>query len=200
MKKIYLICSIAVVIGIAVGISFFLIRDASAQIPSEISLVDQNGQNYNFGKDQTKLKLVEFVYTHCPSVCPTTTQKMSLLQKDLQKKGVFGKDIEFITITIDPYRDTPEVLKSYMNGFHLKNDGNWIFLSGNKADSKETQKKIREVADALQFQYKDPGNGYFIHSAFTFLLDENNKFIKKFPMGKEFNKKQVYNTIMSELN
>ncbi len=200
MKKIYLICSIAVVIGIAVGISFFLIRDASAKIPSEISLVDQNGQNYNFGKDQTKLKLVEFVYTHCPSVCPTTTQKMSLLQKDLQKKGVFGKDIEFITITIDPYRDTPEVLKSYMNGFHLKNDGNWIFLSGNKADSKETQKKIREVADALQFQYKDPGNGYFIHSAFTFLLDENNKFIKKFPMGKEFNKKQVYNTIMSELN
>jgi protein SCO1/2 len=200
MKKIYLICSIAVVIGIAVGISFFLIRDASAKIPSEISLVDQNGQNYNFGKDQTKLKLVEFVYTHCPSVCPTTTQKMSLLQKDLQKKGVFGKDIEFITITIDPYRDTPEVLKSYMNGFHLKNDGNWIFLSGNKADSKETQKKIREVANALQFQYKDTGNGYFIHSAFTFLLDENNKFIKKFPMGKEFNKKQVYDTIMSELN
>jgi protein SCO1 len=200
MKKIYLICSIAVVIGIAVGVSFFLIRDASAKIPSEISLVDQNGQNYNFGKDQTKLKLVEFVYTHCPSVCPTTTQKMSLLQKDLQKKGVFGKDIEFITITIDPYRDTPEVLKSYMNGFHLKNDGNWIFLSGNKADNKETQKKIREVANALQFQYKDPGNGYFIHSAFTFLLDENNKFIKKFPMGKEFNKKQVYDTIMSELN
>lgn len=200
MKKIYLICSIAVVIGIAVGISFFLIRDASAKIPSEISLVDQNGQNYNFGKDQTKLKLVEFVYTHCPDVCPTTTQKMSLLQKDLQKKGVFGKDIEFITITIDPYRDTPEVLKNYMNGFHLKNDGNWIFLSGNKADSKETQKKVREVANALQFQYMDPGNGYFIHSAFTFLLDENNKFIKKFPMGKEFNKKQVYDTIMSELN
>ena|SRR5213080_1352461 len=200
MKKIYLICSIAVVIGIAVGVSFFLIRDASAKIPSEISLVDQNGQNYNFGKDQTKLKLVEFVYTHCPSVCPTTTQKMSLLQKDLQKKGVFGKDIEFITITIDPYRDTPEVLKGYMNGFHLKNDGNWIFLSGNKADNKETQKKIRKVANALQFQYKDPGNGYFIHSAFTFLLDENNKFIKKFPMGKEFNKKQVYDTIMSELN
>ncbi|MCQ6277732.1 SCO family protein [Bacillus sp. EB600] len=200
MKKIYLICSIAVVIGIAAGISFFLIRDASAKIPSEISLVDQNGQNYNFGKDQTKLKLVEFVYTHCPSVCPTTTQKMSLLQKDLQKKGVFGKDIEFITITIDPYRDTPEVLKSYMNEFHLKNDGNWIFLSGNKADNKETQKKIREVADALQFQYKDPGNGYFIHSSFTFLLDENNKFIKKFPMGKEFNKKQVYDTIMTDLN
>jgi protein SCO1/2 len=187
-------------VGILAGIFYFLIRDANGKIPSTISLVDQDLHPYNFGKDDKKLKLVEFIYTHCPSVCPTTTQKMNLLLKDLEKSGAFGKDIEFITITIDPYRDTPEVLKNYMNGFHIKDDGNWIFLSGNKNDGKEIQNKIRTVANALQFRYKDPGNGFFIHSTFTYLLDENNKFIKKFPMGSDFNKKQVYDTIMSKLN
>lgn len=199
MKKIYLICGLAVLLVMAAGISYFLIRDASATIPAKVTLVDQNGDNYNFGKDHTKLKLVEFVYTHCPNICPTTTQKMSKLEKDLRQSGVYGKDIEFITITIDPYRDTPDVLMKYMAGFSIKNDGHWIFLSGNKEDTKETQKKIREVADALQFQYKDPGNGFFIHSTFTYLLDENNKFIKKFPMGKGFNKQKVYETIMNKL-
>src|SRR5689334_17056416 len=103
MKKIYLLSSLAVFLLIAAGISFFLIRDANAKIPDNIALIDQNHDTYQFGKDQTKLKLVEFVYTHCPDICPTTTKKMADLKNDLQKAGVFGKDIKFLTITIDPY-------------------------------------------------------------------------------------------------
>ncbi|MGG1674583.1 SCO family protein [Neobacillus sp. NRS-1170] len=199
MKKIYLICSLAVFLGITAGISFFLIRDANAKIPANVTLINQNKENYNFGKDQTKLKLVEFIYTHCPDICPTTTQKMVGLKNDLVKSGVFGKDIEFITITIDPYRDTPEILKGYMKGFEINNDDSWQFLTGDKQKIKEEQQKIKQVTGALQFQYKDPGNGQFIHSTFTYLVDENNTFIEKFPMGKEFNKKEVYEKIMDEI-
>lgn len=199
MKKIYLISGLLIFLGIAAGISFFLIRDANATIPAKITLTNQNGEDYNFGKDRTKLKLVEFIYTHCPDICPTTTQKMTLLEKDLQKKGVYGKDIEFITITIDPYRDTPTVLKKYMNGFGIKNDGNWVFLSADPKNLKKDQQKIRTVADAFQFQYTDPGNGQFIHSTFTYLVDENNHFVKKFPMGQDFNKQKVYDTIMKNI-
>lgn len=200
MKKIYWISGLTILLGIAAGISFFLIRDASATIPAKITLTNQNNEPYTFGNDQTELKLVEFIYTHCPEVCPTTTQKMTQLEKDLRKKGVFGKKIKFVTITMDPYRDTPEVLSQYMHGFHIKNDGSWIFLSADKNNLKEDQKKIREVADAFQFQYKDPGDGQFIHSTFIYLVDKNNKFVKKFPMGQEFNKQDVYNTIMKKLN
>jgi protein SCO1/2 len=165
-----------------------------------ITLTNQNGKPYEFGKDETKLKLVEFVYTHCPNICPTTTLKMADLKKDLVRAGVFGKKIEYVTITIDPYRDTPEILKGYMKGFEIKNDGNWVFLTGDQDNMKRDQKRIKEVANALQFQFKDPGNGQFVHSTFTYLVDGNNKFIAKFPMGKDFNKKDVYDKIMDKLN
>ncbi|MGF6948837.1 protein SCO1/2 [Neobacillus sp. B4I6] len=200
MKKIYLICSLTVFIGIAAGISFFLIRDANAKIPAEVTLIDQNGDSYNFGMDHTKLKLVEFIYTHCPDICPTTTEKMIDLKKDFEKIGVFGKDIEFLTITIDPYRDTPEILTSYMQGFEIENNKQWLFLTGDKQNIKRDRQEMKKVADAMQFQFKDPGNGQFIHSTFTFLVDENNKFIDKFPMGKDFNKKEVYDTVMDKLD
>ncbi|WP_026563749.1 SCO family protein [Bacillus sp. UNC41MFS5] len=199
MKKIYLICSLAVFIGIAAGISFFLVRDANAKIPAEVTLIDQNGDSYNFGKDKTKLKLVEFIYTHCPDICPTTTQKMIDLKKDFEKVGVFGKDIEFLTITIDPYRDTPEILTDYMQGFEIENNKDWLFLTGDKQNIKKDRAEIKKVTDAMQFQFKDPGNGQFVHSTFTFLVDENNKFIDKFPMGEDFDKQEVYDQVMDEL-
>ncbi|MFF2450103.1 SCO family protein [Neobacillus sp. NPDC058068] len=199
MKKIYLICCLAVFCGIAGGISFFLIRDANAAIPANVSLINQNGESYNFGKDKTKVKLIEFIYTHCPDICPTTTQKMVDLKKDLVKSGVFGKDIEFITITIDPYRDTPEILQVYMKGFGINNDNHWMFLTGEKKNIKRDQNNINQVTDALQFQYKDPGNGQFVHSTFIYLVDQNNKFTAKFPMGKGFNKQEVYDKIMKRI-
>jgi protein SCO1 len=198
MKKIYLICSLAVFLLIAAGISYFLIRDASAKVPANITLINQNGESYNFGEDK-KIKLVEFIYTHCPDICPTTTQKMVELKEDLEKRNVFGKEIEFVTITIDPYRDTPELLQKYMNAFEIQNSDNWIFLTGDQENIKADQKKIREVAKSLQFQYKDPGNGQFVHTSFTYLLDENNKYISKFPMGEDFDKQEVYEEIMNEL-
>ena len=199
MKKIYLICSLAVFIGITAGISFFLIRDASAKVPANITLMDQNGEDYNFDKNP-KLKLVEFIYTNCPDICPTTTQKMVQLKGDLEKSNVFGKEIDFVTITIDPYRDTPEVLQKYMNAFEIQNNDNWIFLTGDQETIKADQKKIRELGESLQFQYKDPGNGQFVHTSFTYLLDGNNKFIAKFPMGEDFDKREVYEEIMDEIN
>ncbi|WP_066061611.1 SCO family protein [Neobacillus soli] len=199
MKRIYLICSLAVFLGIAAGISYFLVRDANAKIPADVSLINQNGDTYNFGKDQTKLKLIEFIYTHCPDICPTTTQKMVDLKKDLVKRGVFGKEIEFVTITIDPYRDTPEILQGYMQGSGIKNDNHWVFLTGAKQNIKNDQRKIKQVADAMQFQFKDPGNGQFVHSTFTYLVDQNNKFIAKFPMGKDFDKQEVYAKIMDKI-
>ncbi|CAM3736791.1 SCO family protein [Mesobacillus zeae] len=199
MKKVYIISAIIVFIGISAGISFFLARDAQAKIPDKIELVNQDGEYFKFGDAKKKLKLVEFIYTHCPDICPTTTQKMNLLRKDLEKEGVFGKDIQFITITIDPYRDQPDVLKKYMHDFEVKNDGNWQFLTGRPQQIKEDQKKIKEVADTFKFQYRDPGNGFYVHSSFTYLIDENNQFMKKFPMGEEFDKNEVFEEVMDEL-
>jgi len=199
LKRIYMICSLAVFLGIAGGISFFLIRDANAAIPASTTFITQSEDTYNFGKDKTKLKLIEFIYTHCPDICPTTTQKMVDLKKNLLQKGIYGKGIEFVTITIDPYRDTPKILQEYKQGFGIQDDNNWLFLTGKKQQINDNQKQLRKITNALQFQYKDPGNGQFIHSTFTYLVDEDNKFIAKFPMGKEFNKQEVYDKIVEKI-
>jgi protein SCO1 len=200
MKKVFIISFTLVFLGILSGISFLLIRDANAQIPEETILIDQNGEEYRFGDDDKKVKLIEFIYTFCPDICPTTTQKMNLLKKDLQNEGVYGKEVEFITITIDPYRDTTDELRKYMEKFDIENDGNWTFLTGDPKNIKDAHTKIRSVADSLKFQYRDPGDGYLVHTSLTFLVDENNQFIKKFPMGEDFNKDEVYETIMENLD
>jgi protein SCO1 len=200
MKKVIIICSLLVLFGIIGGISFFLIRDANAQIPENVTLMNQNGEVYRFGDHDKKVKLVEFIYTFCPDICPTTTQKMNILKKNLQAEGVFGNKVEFITITIDPYRDTKEVLLDYMEKFEIENDGNWTFLTGEPNNLKDAHINIRSAADTLKFQYRDPGDGFLVHTSLTFLVDEDNKFIKKFPMGEDFNEQEVFDTIMKNID
>jgi protein SCO1/2 len=194
-----MICSIIVVLGIIAGISFFIIRDMTSKIPDNISLVTMHNEKYEFSKSDKKLKLVEFMYTHCPDICPTTTQRMNLLKNDLVAEGVFGKNVEFLSVSIDPYRDTPERMAKYMKTFDIEDDGNWTLLTGDQDNMKQDQKEIRELAETFQFQYRDPGDGFYVHSTFVFLLDENNKFIKKFPMGENFDKDEVFKKIMKEI-
>lgn len=199
MKRIYILSAIIVIIGITAGISFFVIRDISAKVPDNISLVTMHSEEYTFVESEKKLKLVEFMYTHCPDICPTTTLKMDMLKKDLEKAGVYGKNIQFLTITIDPYRDTPDQMMAYMDTFGIEDDGNWLLLTGDQNNIKKDQQEIQELANTFQFQYRDPGDGFYVHSTFVFLIDENNKYIKKFPMGEDFNKKEIFNKIMDEI-
>lgn len=158
-----------------------------------------NNESFDFSKTEKKIKLVEFMYTHCPDICPTTTLKMNQLKKDLEEEGVFGDKIQFLTVSIDSYRDTPEVMKSHMSHFEIKDDGNWIFLTSDPNNIKEDQKDIERLANTFQFQYRDPGDGFYVHSTFVFLVDENNRFIKKFPMGEDFKREDVFNKIMKEI-
>jgi protein SCO1 len=199
MKKIYIICGIILFLGVSAGISFFIIRDMTSKIPENTTLVTMNDEVYDFSKAPKKLKLIEFMYINCPDICPTTTQKMRLLKHDLEKANVFGDKVQFISVTIDPYRDTPEALRKYMKTFEVEDDGNWIFLTGDQKNIKEDLVEIRELGETFQFQFRDPGDGFYIHTSLVYLLDENNKFIKKFPMGDNFDKDDVFKKIMSEI-
>lgn len=200
MKKIYIICSAIVALGIAIGIGYFIVRDMTSTIPEGIDLVTANNEVYKFSESDKKLKVVEFMYTNCPDICPTTTLKMNMLKSDLEKEGVFGDKVQFLTITIDPYRDTPDKLKEYMANFDVEDDEDWIFLTGDQENIKEDIKEIEELAGTFQFQFRDPGDGFYVHSTFVFLLDENNRYIKRYPMGEEFNREEMFEKIMKKVN
>src|SRR5690625_6453122 len=73
---------------------------------------------YSFDDMPEKVRLIEFMYTNCPDVCPVTTAEMSKLRQQFMKEGVFGDKVEFLTITIDPEHDTDEILQDYRSEEH----------------------------------------------------------------------------------
>ena len=76
-------------------------------------LVDSAGKPFDLASLKGKVVLVSFVYTTCNGVCPLTTQALARVQKTLEEAKLWGKSVEFVSITLDPKRDTPEVLSDY---------------------------------------------------------------------------------------
>jgi protein SCO1 len=114
-----------------------------------VELTDQNGDKHHFYDDLLKGKIVviEQFYTHCIDICPLETARLAQVQKMLGDR--VGKDIFFYSISIDPKRDTPEVMKAYAETYHA--GPGWLFLTGKKEDIDLINKK-------LGFQDPQPGD------------------------------------------
>src|SRR6185437_3489867 len=114
-----------------------------------VPLVTQNGKTVHFYDDLLKGKIVaiDLIYTHCVDSCPLETARLAQAQKMLGDR--VGKDIFFYSITIDPKRDTPKVLKEYAEKYHV--GPGWLFLTGKPADIDLISKKLG--------LYSDPDSG-----------------------------------------
>ncbi|MFD3447286.1 SCO family protein [Microbacteriaceae bacterium 4G12] len=190
MRKWYITFVVVLVIATLGGIFYFTeYRKMSMTLPKGIVMEDISGKQVSFDALPKKIKLVEFMYTKCPDICPVTTYKMKHLRDELEKQHKFGTKIEFITITIDPVNDTKEVLTKYAETFQMKQTNGWLLVRGNEEDTKK-------LADSFKFLYRDPGSGLFIHTSNTYLLDENNRLIEVFGMGERgFDSKKVLKKI-----
>lgn len=194
MKKLYIIFAVLLVFGISSGIFYLqVIRPGNAELPQDIVMETAFGEQFAFADLPKKARLIEFMYTNCPDVCPVTTMEMSKVRHALEEEGVFGDKVEFITITIDPDHDTTDVLKEYASRFEVSSDDEgWLFLRGSGEDTKK-------LADALGFLYRDPGTGDIIHSTYTYFLDENNNLLEQFTMGRGFNSEKVLKRILNTI-
>lgn len=105
-----------------------------------VELTTQDGQTVHFYDDLIKNKIVviDLIYTHCVDACPLETARLAQVQQMLGER--VGKDVFFYSITIDPKRDTPEVLKEYAEKYHA--GSGWLFLTGKKEDIDLLSKKI----------------------------------------------------------
>jgi protein SCO1/2 len=115
-----------------------------------VPLVTQDGKTVHFYDDLLKGKIIvlDMIYTHCVDACPLETARLVQVQKMLGDK--VGKDIFFYSITIDPKRDTPKVLKQYAENYHV--GPGWTFLTGKKDDIDTIAKKLGLYSDP------DPNN------------------------------------------
>jgi len=191
MKKIYIGFASLLVIGIAAGVFYLkVIQPGSLKLPDDVVMETAFENEYDFNDLPKKARLVEFMYTDCPDVCPITTLEMSKLKHSLENEGIFGEEVEFITITIDPKNDDQEVLQDYASRFEVTSDDDgWLFLNGTDEDTKK-------VADSLDFLYRDPGTGDIIHSTYVYFMDEDNNLLEKFTMGEGFDRDKAFNRIM----
>ena len=94
--------------------SFVSVDITGADYARDFSLVDHNGQTRSIKDFAGKVVVVFFGYTQCPDVCPTSMSELAEIRKLL---GADGERLQGIFITVDPDRDTPEVLKAYMGNF-----------------------------------------------------------------------------------
>ena len=105
-----------------------------------VELTTQEGKVVRFYDDLLKGKSVaiNLIYTRCSASCPLETAKMTQVQRILGDR--VGKDIFFYSISIDPKNDTPEVLKAYMQKYHI--GPGWLFLTGKEENIKLISKKL----------------------------------------------------------
>jgi protein SCO1 len=133
-------------------------------------LTDQNGKAVSDADLKGKWQLVFFGYTHCPDTCPTALNEIALA---LDQLGVKRDEVEIVFITVDPERDTPEVMKSYVQSF----DAPIIALTGS-ADA------VAQAAKAYRVYYaKHPrGDGDYDmdHSAVIYVMNPEGRFTATF--------------------
>ena len=90
-------------------------------------LINQDGQRFGSTQLLGKIWIADFIYTTCPGPCPMISSRMSELQKPLEKT-----DVHLVSFTVDPARDTPQILRGYAEKLQAEPD-RWDFLTGSQS-------------------------------------------------------------------
>ncbi|MFZ6742051.1 SCO family protein [Undibacterium sp. JH2W] len=145
-------------------VAFTGIDITGAPYANDFHLRGQDGKEYSLASFKDKYVLVFFGFTQCPDICPTALSRAVHIRKLLADRA---EQLQVIFITIDPERDTPELLTQYMQAF----DPGFLGLYG---DMKQTQ----EVAAAFRvFYQKVPsGSSYTMdHTSISYVFDAKGK-------------------------
>jgi protein SCO1/2 len=126
------------------------------------TLTSQDGARLSLADLRGKVVVVTFIYASCADTCPLLTAKMAGLQSRLGAD--FGSKVWFVSITVDPERDSPAILKRYAEA-HGANPAGWAFLTGTPAE-------IREVARRYGVVYRRTARGDVDHTFLTSVIDQ----------------------------
>jgi len=138
----------------------------------DLELINQLGREVSLNTDlQGKILVVDFFFTHCPTVCPRLTGNMAFLQKafkkDKKKQLALDTMVHFVSISVDPERDSVPALRAYAERYNTNHD-KWWFLTGSKPAIYDFARN--ELA--LSVQPGDGGPHDVIHTQKIVLLDQ----------------------------
>ncbi len=169
----------AVIVSLVFCTSIFAAElevDTTASGP--FSLIDKTGKAVTDADFRGKFMLVFFGYTFCPDVCPTDLQIMA---QAMDEMGEAGNKVQPIFISIDPVRDTPEIIAEYAGYFHPR-------LIGLTGSSRQTATAAWNYgAASMKIIHEDKPEEYTVnHSALTYLLGPDGRFVAAFEHNTDF--------------
>jgi protein SCO1 len=172
-------------IGTLVGVAFLFLTSprglqpvqtsGTALIGGPFTLVGAGGKTVTDRDFRGRYMLVYFGFTHCPDICPTELQ---IVAQALDQLGDKAKKVVPIFISVDPERDTPQVMADYVKSF----GPNFVGLTG-------TPDQVAAAAKAYRVTYskienKDsPGNYSVDHSALVYVMDPEGHYVTNLPLG-----------------
>lgn len=151
---------------------FFQVIDQPAP---GFDLVDAGGEAVGLADFADRIVVLNFIYAGCLDVCPLHSEKIAQVQDLLNQSPMKGM-VQFITITTDPERDTPEILRGY-GETHGLDPSNWIFLT---APSGEPEDATRRVAKAYGLEFTQTDDGQQMHGVVTHVIDRGGRLAAKF--------------------
>jgi len=129
----------------------------------DFALTSQDNKPVTLADYQGKVVAVTFIYATCTDTCPILTALLVKVQQDLG--SAFGSKIAFVSISVDPERDTPDVLREYAKNFDADLSG-WAFLTGSPS-------AIRDVTRRYGVFVRKTASGDVDHTFLTSLIDAN---------------------------
>ncbi len=146
--------------------AFKAIDLTGAEYGRELALTDADGRRRTLADFRGKIVVLFFGFTQCPDVCPTALAEIAEVRQAL---GADGDRIQGVFVTVDPERDTPEVLKAYVAAF----DPSFVALRG---DEEETKRAAREFkVFYAKVPGKTPGSYTMDHTAGAYVIDADGR-------------------------
>jgi cytochrome oxidase Cu insertion factor (SCO1/SenC/PrrC family) len=149
------------------------LMSGKGQVGGPFTLLDQTGKKRSLAEFKGKVVLIYFGYMSCPDICPTDLINLAGLLKRLGKES---EQVQAIFITLDPARDTPELIGKYVQYF----DKRILGLRGTEQQTKEVATKYKTFYEKVSLK----SNQYVIdHTAFIYIVNRAGKYLAFFPPG-----------------
>ena len=151
----------------------------------EVKLTNYDGSDFYFKEREGKVLIVSYIYTNCPDICHMISKKLNKFKSGLDQQTL--NNVEFVSITFDPTRDTPGVLKEHLEKMDL-DLGNWYFVTVRRDRIYETL----EVAgiDPMLDSMENPDSYTMNHRDRISIVDRNGQ-IRKHYKGTGFDKEEL---------
>jgi len=149
------------------------LMSGKGQVGGPFALLDQTGKKRSLAEFKGKIVLIYFGYMFCPDICPTDLSNLAGLLKRLGKDS---EQVQAIFITLDPARDTPELIGKYVQHF----DKRILGLRGTEQETKQVATQYKTFYEKVSLN----DNQYVIdHTAFIYIMNRAGKYLAFFPPG-----------------